>query len=110
MEERGVAVDHATIPRGVVPYSPQLAEAFHRRQRPVWVSWRMDETSSKIKGPWYDLYGAVDTPGQTMDFLRTEQRDAQAAKRFLTKAIRRHGGPEKSPMDGRAAHAAAIKS
>jgi transposase-like protein len=44
MEERGVPVAHATIQRWVVKYSPQLAEAFHRRKRPVWVSWRMDET------------------------------------------------------------------
>jgi hypothetical protein len=37
MEERGVSVDHSTITRWVVKYSPQLEEAFHRRKRPVWV-------------------------------------------------------------------------
>ena len=37
MEERGVSVDHATIQRWVVKYSPLLEEAFHRRKRPVWV-------------------------------------------------------------------------
>jgi hypothetical protein len=41
MEERGVSVDHSTINRWVVKYSPQLEEAFHRRKRPVWVSWRL---------------------------------------------------------------------
>ena len=35
MLERGVHVDHATINRWVVKYSPQLEEAFHRRKRPV---------------------------------------------------------------------------
>jgi transposase-like protein len=44
MEERGVEVDHSTMNRWVIKYSPQLEEAFHRRKRPVWVSWRMDET------------------------------------------------------------------
>jgi putative transposase len=44
MQERGVCVDHATINRWVLKYSPQLEAAFHRRKRPVWVSWRMDET------------------------------------------------------------------
>ena len=44
MEERGVEVDHSTINRWVIKYSPQLEEAFHQRKRPVWVSWRMDET------------------------------------------------------------------
>jgi transposase-like protein len=31
--------------RGGVQYSPQLAEACHRRKRPVWGSWRMDESA-----------------------------------------------------------------
>jgi putative transposase len=41
----------------------------------------------------------VDKHGQTIDFLLTEQRDEQAATRFLTKAIRRHGVPEKITID-----------
>src|SRR5712671_4279815 len=110
MEERGVLLDHATLQRWVVKDSPQLEEALHRRKRPVRVSWRMDETSIKIKGQWYSLYRAVDKTGQTIDFLLTEQRDEQAAKRFLTKAIRRHGVPEKITIDGSAANEAAIKS
>ena len=32
MAERGVAVDHATINRWVLKYSPQLEAAFHRRK------------------------------------------------------------------------------
>ena len=51
MEERGVSVDHATINRWVIKYSPQLEEAFHRRKRSVWVSWRLDETYIRAKGP-----------------------------------------------------------
>src|SRR3954463_5389703 len=95
MEERGVPIDHATIQRWVVKYSPLLEEAFHRRKRPVWVSWRMDETYMKVKGHWYYLYRAVEKTGQIIDFLLTEQRDEEAARRFLKKAIRRHGVPEK---------------
>jgi putative transposase len=110
MEERGVEVDHSTINRWVIKYSPQLEEAFHRRKRAVWVSWRMDETSIKVKGEWRYLYRAVDKQGQTIDFLLTEQRDQEAALRFLKKAIRRHGVPEKITIDGSAANEAAIKS
>jgi putative transposase len=109
MLERGVHVDHSTVNRWVIKYSPQLEEAFHRRKRPVWVSWRMDETYIKIKGQWYDLYRAVDKTGQTIDVLLTEQRDEHAAKRFLTKAICRNGVPEKITIDGSAANEAAIK-
>jgi putative transposase len=110
MLERGVHVDHSTINRRVIKYSPLLEVAFHRRKRPVWVSWRMDETYVKVKGQWRSLYRAVDKMGQTIDFLLTEDRDEQAAKRFLTKAIRRHGVPEKITIDGSAANEAAIKS
>ena len=52
----------------------------------------------------------MDKTGQTIDFLLTEQRDEKAAKRFLTKAIRRHGVPEKITIDGSEANAAAIRS
>ena len=65
MEERGVPVDHATIQRWVVKYSLLLEEAFHRRKRPVWISWRMDmdETYIKVKGQWRYLYRAGDKHG-----------------------------------------------
>jgi putative transposase len=109
MQERGVAVDHATINRWVLKYAPQLEEAFHHRKRPVWVSWRMDETYIRVKGQWRYLYRAVDKTGQTMDFLLTEQRDRDAALRFLTKAIRRHGVPATMTMDGSEANASAIR-
>ena len=110
MEERGVPLDHATIQRWVVKYSPLLEEAFHRRKQPVWVSWRLDETYIKVKGVWHYLYRAVDKHGQTIDFLLTKQRDEAAALRFLKKAIRRHGVPEKITIDDSAANEAAIKS
>ena len=95
MEERGAELDHATINRWVIKYRPQSEEAFHHRKRPVCVSWHMDETYIKVKGEWQYLYHAVDKPGKTIDFLLTEQRDEEAAKRFLTKAMRRHCTPEK---------------
>src|SRR5215510_14718692 len=109
MEERGVPVDHATIQRWVVKYSPLLEEAFHRRKRPLWVSWRMDETYIKVKGQWYYLYRAVDKYGQRIHFLLTEHRDTAAALRFLKKAIRRNCLPEKITIDGSDANEAAIK-
>jgi putative transposase len=108
MQERGVAVDHATINRWVIKYSPQLDEAFHRCKRPVGRSWRMDETYIRVKGEWRYLYRAVDKSGQTIDFLLTEHRDTEAALRFLTQAIHRHGVPDKITIDGSEANEAAI--
>ena len=109
MEERGVELDHATIYRWVLKYTPLLEEVFHRHKRPVGRRWRMDETYIKVKGQWRYLYRAVDKHGQTIDFLLTEQRDEPAALRFLTKAICRHGVPEIITIDGSEANAAAIR-
>ncbi len=50
----------------------------------------MDETYIKVKGQWTYLYRAVDSSGQTIDFLLTAKRDAAAALRFIRKAIRHH--------------------
>ena len=109
LRERGVHVDHSTINRWVIKYSPQLEAAFHRRKRPVWVSWRMDETYIRVKGEWRYLYRAVDKYGETVDFLLTENRDPEAALRFLKQAIHRHGVPETITIDGSDANEAAIK-
>ena len=59
----------------------------------------MDETYIKIKGQWKYLYRAVDTAGQTIDFLLTAKRDTAAALRFFRKAIRHHDEPEVVTID-----------
>ena len=63
MLECGVSVDHATINRWVLKYSLPLEDAFHRGKRPVWRSWRMDETYIQVRGHWRYLYRAVDKTG-----------------------------------------------
>ena len=95
MAERGVPIDHATLQRWVVKESPRLEDAFHRRTRPVWVSWRMDATDIQGKGQWRARARAVDTQGQTMDCLRTEHRDKEAALRFLRKPSTGMGCPRR---------------
>lgn len=47
-----MSVDHATFNRWVLKYSPFLEAVFHRRKRPVWTKWYLDETYIKIKGQW----------------------------------------------------------
>ena len=40
-----------------------------------------------MKGRWTYLYRAVDSRGQTIDFLLSARRDTAAAKRFFRKAL-----------------------
>ena len=47
----------------------------------------VDETYVRVKGRWMYLYRAVDSRGQTIDFLLSVKRDADAAKRFFRKAL-----------------------
>ena len=48
--ERALKVDHSTVQRWVVRYSPQLEENFRQRyKRPVGGSWRMDGVPQKHK-------------------------------------------------------------
>jgi len=48
----------------------------------------VDETYIKVKGQWRYLYRAVDSAGNTLDFLLTAKRDARAAKRFFYKTLK----------------------
>ncbi|AJJ63967.1 integrase core domain protein [Yersinia aldovae 670-83] len=108
MAERGIVVDHSTLHRWVIRLIPLLDKAFRRHKRTVGRRWRMDETYIKIKGQWKYLYRAVDTSGQTIDFLLTAKRDAAAALRFFRKAIRHHGEPEIVTIDKSGAGTAAL--
>ena len=47
MEERGFSVDHSTINRWVVHYSPKLTQAFRQKKKRPGGRWRMDETYIK---------------------------------------------------------------
>jgi len=109
MQERGVDVDHATIQRWVLKYTPMIEVNFRKKKRSVGTSWRLDETYIKIRGKSYYLYRAVDKDGQTIDFPLTAKRDKKAAKRFLVKAIDNNGIPEKINIDKSGANKAAIE-
>ena len=50
MAERGVDVDHATLNRWVVKFSPSIAASAQSKNRSTAESWRMDETYIKVKG------------------------------------------------------------
>ena len=85
--DRGVAVDHSTIFRWIQAYAAELEKRIRPHLRLSNGSWRVDETYVRVKGRWTYLYRAVDSRGQTIDFLLSAKRDAGAAKRFFRKAL-----------------------
>ena len=82
MQERGLQVDHTTIYRWVQCYAPELDKRCRPHLKACNDSWRVDETYIKIKGTWTYLYRAVDSDGNTLEFLLSSTRDAEAAERF----------------------------
>jgi putative transposase len=99
MEERGINVDHATLNRWVIKYSPLIASVAKKNKRSVATSWRMDETYIKVKGEWVYLYRAVDKFGDTVDFMLSERSDEAAATAFFKQALDNNGFPKKVVMD-----------
>ena len=79
MAERGVEVDHATLNRWVIKFSPLIAKEAHKRKRKTATSWRMDETYIRVKGKWTYYYRATDKFGKTLDFMLSKRRDEVAA-------------------------------
>jgi transposase-like protein len=73
--------------RWVHQYSPEIEKRIRRHLRPTNDSWRVDETYIKVKGKWKYLYRAVDSDGDTIDFMLSSKRDRKAAQRFFKKAL-----------------------
>jgi len=48
MAERSVEVDHATLNRWVVKFSPTIAANARVRTRPTAISWRMDVSVPRV--------------------------------------------------------------
>ncbi|HGP1636793.1 TPA: IS6 family transposase [Salmonella enterica] len=110
MAERGIVVDHSTLHRWVLRLVPLITKAFRRYKRPVSQKWHIDETYIKIKGQWRYLYRAIDSAGNTVDFLLTRHRDMKAAQRFFKQAISHYPCPLTVIMDKYAANYRAIDS
>jgi len=87
MAERGLQIDHSTICRWVHRYAPELEHRVRAQLKPTNDSWRVDETYIKVRGTWMYLYRAVDSAGQTLEFVLSPHRHAGAAEYFFRKAL-----------------------
>jgi len=109
MAERNLSVNHVTIWRWVQRYAPVLNQRIRREMRSPNRSWRVDETYVKVAGSWAYLYRAVDSAGETIEFMLSPKRDLIAATLFLRLAL--SGGrprPRVINVDGHPAYAGAV--
>ena len=105
---RGFSLDHATLQRWVMKFVFLIDTQIRKNKKPVNNSWRMDETYIKVNGNWSYLYRAVDTMGNTIDFLLRKHRDLVAAKAFFRKALRNNCHPAKINIDKSGSNIAAL--
>jgi transposase-like protein len=109
MADRGITLTHTTILRWVQRHLPEFEKRWNRYARSVGGSWRMDETYIRVGGRWVYLYRAVDKAGRTVDFFLSENRDVNAAKTFLRRAIEATRKPTKITLDAYAASHRAVR-
>ena len=88
MRERGLTVDHVTVFRWVQRYAPEINKRMRPHLRMGGTSYRVDETYVKVGKEWKYLYRAVDSEGQTIEFMLSAKRDVSAAKGFFRKLMR----------------------
>jgi transposase-like protein len=67
LHERGVEVDHVTVHRWVLRFTPLLADAAKPCRHAVGNRWQVDETYVRVGGRWRYVYRAIDQFGQVID-------------------------------------------
>ena len=92
--ERGLLIHSSCIWRWVQIYGHELDKRCRAHLKRTNKSYRVDETYVRIKGQDRYLYRAVDSTGQTIDFLLTAKRDAAAAKRFFRRTLLDPANPQ----------------
>src|SRR5207247_3708939 len=99
-----------TVWRWVRRSAPSSNQRLRRERRHPNRSWPVDETYVRFAGNWTYLYRAVDSAGDTIDFMLSPKRDLTAAKLFLRLALSGSGGirPRVINVDGHPAYARAI--
>jgi IS6 family transposase len=87
LAERGIEVDHVTVYRWVVRFTPLLAEAARPCRHGVGDRWQVDETYVRVAGRWRYVDRAIDQAGQVIDVFASSRRDSASARRFFQRAL-----------------------
>ena len=112
MQERGLSACHTTIMRWVHQYAKEFKKRLKKFLKLSNDSYRVDETYIKIKGVWHYLYRAVDSEGNTLDWMLSETRDKGAAEKFFRQMLSNDhcSSPRVVSVDKNAAYPPAFES
>lgn len=80
-------MDHTTVYRWVQDYAPELDKRCRANHQPTNDEGRVDETYIKVKGEWKYLYRAVDSEGNTLDFMLSALARCQRCRTVFPQGI-----------------------
>jgi putative transposase len=106
--ERGIVVSYETIRRWALKFGPEYARRLRRKQPSSHDIWHLDEVVISIAGKKHWLWRAVDQDGYVLDEIVQNRRNTKAAKRLLTRLMKKQGiAPKRIITDKLPSYAAA---
>jgi len=92
LAQRGINVTHESIRLWCNKFGSKYAEMLRRKHPGYGDTFFIDEVFIKVEGKQRYLWRAVDQDGEVVDVFLQQRRDAQAAKRFFGRLLKKHKG------------------
>jgi putative transposase len=89
--ERGIVVSYETIRPWALKFGPEYARRLMRKAPSRHDIWHLDEVVVTIAGKKHWLWRAVDQDGYVLDEIVQSRRNTKAAKRLLTRLMKKQG-------------------
>ncbi|MDR6184084.1 IS6 family transposase [Asaia bogorensis] len=89
--ERGIVVSYETIRRWSLKLGTAYARSLRRKKARPGDLWHLDEVRIVIRGKPHWLWRAVDQDGSVLDEILQIRRNTKAARRLLTRLLKRQG-------------------
>ena len=93
LQERGIVVSYETVRRWAMKFGRDYARRLKRKRASRRDIWHLDEVVVTIGGKQHLLWRAVDQDGYILDEIVQTRRDTEAAKRLLTRLLKKQGCP-----------------
>src|SRR5471032_1519033 len=93
--ERGIAVSYETIRRWAIKFGADYARRLKRKSPSRGDIWHLDEVVISIHGERRYLWRAVDQEGYVLEEIVQIHRSTNAARRLLTRLLRKQERPPK---------------
>jgi putative transposase len=93
--DRGIVASYETIRRWCRKHGPDYARRIRRKAPTKDDVWHLDEVVVRINGQKCWLWRAVDQDGYVLDEIVQTRRSTKAARRLLTRLLKKQGLPPK---------------